>query len=119
MKNRLLKYLLVLIVFFPATTHALTIKEFTELQKEQQLFYLMGVLDKEIINASYGPERSECVQKWGIKGAYDFLINWYNQDPTDTNKINLNVALLVGLQVSKVCNFDRRYPETSKPPKNR
>ena len=107
--------MMILLACFPASIQALTLQEFSQLQKEQQLYYLMGALDTEIIDASLGPERSECVQNWGLKGAYEFLVNWYNRDPTDINNASINVALIVGLEAHKVCKYERIDPKSIKP----
>ncbi|WP_153767997.1 hypothetical protein [Endozoicomonas sp. OPT23] len=106
--NKHLKILLSLAVFsfFSQTSQALTLLEFSGMEKEKQAIYLMGVLDKEIIDASFGPERSDCVQDWGLVGAYNFLSKWYSRDPQNPNNTGFNVALLITLQVSKVCEFE-------------
>lgn len=101
---RLLTFLAFVALSFPA--RAMTLQEFVQLEKDQQGFYLMGVLDTEIIDASYGLERSECVRNWGLKGAYSYIAEWYNRAPNDEDNLSFNVALLVISGISETCSSE-------------
>ena len=49
---------------FQSTAEALTLKEFVNLQKREQILYLYGVLDVAVIEAT-PLGRGECAEKWG------------------------------------------------------
>jgi hypothetical protein len=103
---RMLRHLVLLPIFsalLPHTAQALTLKEFVSLKKEEQIIYLYGVMDAAIIESTPSG-RNECAERWGVVNAYNHLVNWYNRDPVNPANTNINVALLVHLEIDKICS---------------
>jgi hypothetical protein len=87
---------------------ALTLRDFSNKPRDFQTGYVVGIIDHFIVDAKYAKERTECIENWGLLGGWNYLLNYYNTNPTSENVLNDNPAKVIRAGAKEKCGEKRR-----------
>jgi hypothetical protein len=92
-----------------------SLAEFTKFQRDVQVGYIVGVLDRIVIDAEYSVNRTKCVEEWGFKGFWSHLMDIYSQGNDNPLILNSNPAKILLEGAVTKCGTEKRDTSDFKP----
>jgi len=80
--------------------YAFDTASFLDMTKEQQTFYLLGIIDSEILHLP--ANEVYCVLQWAREDMHMYLSDWYETHAEYQGEVS--IAFVVGKELDIVCN---------------
>lgn len=101
--NRFLRNFFLLIIVYPylcTAVYAFDSASFLEMSEDQQTYYLLGLIDSELLKSS---RNGYCVLEWARDDMHMFLSDWYSHTRKHTGE--QSIAFIVSEELDKVCSM--------------
>lgn len=96
-RNALLR--LIALSCFCTAAHAFDTASFLDMSEDQQTFYLLGLIDSEILKPS---TNKNCVLIWARDDMHGFLFDWYAGSEMYVGEVS--VAFIISEELKAKCN---------------
>ena len=94
-----LLFRVILLFYCCATVQAFDTASFLGMSKDQQTFYLLGLVDSELLKSS---DNGYCILTWARDDMHMFLSDWYAASEKHTGETS--IALIVSQEINRTCN---------------